>query len=298
MDDPKTATAEISKPRILFRAFLIGCPPGDRQEITDLAKVWNRGTTGDASYALTTPDIQLHCGENACDSVMVFRSTNGGWTFHKPKVWENFFISYVCSNCQTSTKTFALAARWDGQGTATGSCRKFGEFPAYGPPSPPRLFKLIASDRETFLKGRRCENQGLGIGAYAYYRRVVENQKDRILGEIAKVAQITGATEAAQKLKAAVTERRFSKALDDVKEAIPAALMINGHSPLALLHKATSRGLHELNDAECLERANAIRVVLIELSERLGHALKDDKELKKAVSRLMSSDERPPRTSR
>ena len=42
--------------------------------------------------------------------------------------------------------------------------------------------KLVGPDRDDFLKGRRCENQGLGVGAFIYYRRVVENQKNRILG--------------------------------------------------------------------------------------------------------------------
>ena len=150
MDDPKTSTTEILKPRMPFRAFLMGCPPGDEQDIADLAMVWNRGTTGDASYALTAPDIRLHCCEDVCDGMMVFRSTDKGWTFSEANVWANYFISYVCSNCQTTSKTFALSARWDGQGAATGSCRKLGEFPAYGPPSPSRLISLIGSDRETF----------------------------------------------------------------------------------------------------------------------------------------------------
>ena len=40
------------------------------------------------------------------------------------------------------------------------------------------------------MKGRRCGNLGLGIGAFVYYRRVVENQKSRILDEIIKVITV------------------------------------------------------------------------------------------------------------
>ena len=46
-----------------------------------------------------------------------------------------------------------------------------------------------------FMQGRRCENQGFGIGAFAYYRRVVENQKNRILERIIKVSEKIGAPE-------------------------------------------------------------------------------------------------------
>jgi hypothetical protein len=56
------------------------------------------------------------------------------------------------------------------------------------------LINLIGPDREIFRQGRRAENRGLGIGAFAYYRRVVENQKNRIIAEIAKVSKLLGGT--------------------------------------------------------------------------------------------------------
>jgi hypothetical protein len=44
--------------------------------------------------------------------------------------------------------------------------------------------------------------------------------------------------------------------------------------------------VHGLTDEKCLELATDVRVVLAELSELLGHALKDERELKEAVARL------------
>jgi hypothetical protein len=184
-------------------------------------------------------------------------------------------------------KVFSLAAR-RGE-TINGECYKFGEMPEYGPPTAARLIKLIGPDRELFLKGRRCENQGLGVGAFGYYRRVVENQKDRILDEIIKVAQKVGAESSAiESLEAAKRETQFSKALANVKSSIPQTLLINGHNPLTLLHSALSDGLHDRTDEHCLELATSIRVVLAELSERLAQALKDEAELSRALSRLMA----------
>jgi (p)ppGpp synthase/HD superfamily hydrolase len=68
---------------------------------------------------------------------------------------------------------------------------------------------------------------------------------------------------------------QFSKALASIKDAIPQALLLNGHNPLTMLHKALSTGLHEKTDEECLEIAHDVRVVLIELADRLGQLLKD-----------------------
>ena len=63
--------------------------------------------------------------------------------------------------------------------------RAAGEYdPPFGPPTPARVITLIGPDKEYYLKGRRAENQGMGIGAFSYYRRVVENQKNRIIDEV------------------------------------------------------------------------------------------------------------------
>lgn len=42
------------------------------------------------------------------------------------------------------------------------------------------------------MKGRRCESKSLGIGAFVYYRRVVEEQRTAILGQIINVAKTIG----------------------------------------------------------------------------------------------------------
>ena len=118
---------------------------------------------------------------------------------------------------------------------------KFGELPGFGPPVPTRVLRLVQSDRELFLSGRRCENQGLGIGAFTYYSRVVENQWSRLVDEIIKVAKtIEAPQQTIDALSASRDEQQFSKAVKDLKHAIPQSLLINGHNPLILLHGALS----------------------------------------------------------
>jgi len=87
-------------------------------------------------------------------------------------------------------------------------------------------------------------------------------------------------------LENAKEEHQFSKAVEAVKEAIPQRLLIAGQNPLTLLHSALSMGLHNQSDEKCLELAKDIRLILAEMSELLGQALKDERELKEAVSRL------------
>ena len=197
------------------------------------------------------------------------------------------FLPTLAENCRKVFKTYAIRVKRTG-GRA-GEAIKYGELPAFGPHTPGRVITLIGPDRDLFLQGRRAENRGMGIGAFSYYRRVVENQKGRIIAEIARVAQKLGAkTSVLETFKLAEKETQFSKAIDEIKDGIPEVLRIGQHNPLTLLHAALSEGLHEHTDKECLEIAQEIRVVLTELAERLSQALKEEAELQTAVSRLLS----------
>lgn len=268
--------------------FLEGTPPGSITDVDGLSKTRLYPNGGVAGYPFAAPDIQLHCGSDSCNGTRFFRRSGGSLPDVPDDKWEFFYVTYRCSNCLKTDKTFSLAARREPSKTS-GKCFKFGELPEYGPPTAARLVKLIGPDRELFLKGRRCENQGLGIGAFVYYRRVVENQKNRILDEIIKVVhKLNAQAEAIAELEAAKVETQFSKALGNVKKSIPQALLINGHNPLVLLHSALSDGLHDRSDSQCLDLASSIRVVLGELSERLAQALKDEAELNRALSHLMN----------
>lgn len=267
--------------------FLESTPPNQRIHISDLVKVTGSSYSG-YTYYVRTPEIQLHCDHDNCNGIRFFRCISGENHNIYTSEFSFFYVTYICSNCQKVEKIFSLAAKVNDSGKGQGECYKFGELPTYGPPVASKLMKLIGPDRDEFLKGRRCENQGLGVGSFIYYRRVVENQKNRILGEIIKVANKIGTSKSnIEILEKAIEETQFTKALDMAKNAIPESLLINGHSPIKLLHSALSEGVHALSDEECLEMASSVRVVLGELSERLSQALKDEAELTKALSSLM-----------
>jgi hypothetical protein len=274
-------TAPTNEPApISFQEFLENVPPSQWRRITDLWFLENK-----QHKVLSSPELMLHCATpDLCNRVSVFRMT-GDKVYLSSHPVRNTYLTYRCSNCRKMEKSFSLQV----VGEDDARCYKYGESPPFGPPTPPRLQRLLQADRVLFMKGRRCESQGLGIGAFVYYRRVVENHKNQILDEIIKVSQKIGApAEMLTTLNAAKAENQFSRAIESVKDAIPQALLINGANPLTLLHSALSVGLHGQSDEQCLELAHDIRVVLIELAERLGQALKDEAELNTAVTRLMN----------
>jgi hypothetical protein len=260
-------------PQSDFASFLESAPPGTEKRISDLT----------SESSMSTPALLLHCESKECSGVRTFRVFDNKVTL-SIEDWRYGYLGYICSNCRKTKKRFALGVHW-GKDLVI----KIGEIPAFGPPVPPRLISMIGSNRELFLKGRRSETLNLGIAAFAYYRRVVESEKGRIIGQIAKVAKALGASaETLQEFEAAQKETQFSKAIDQIKHGIPPAILINGHNPLTLLHSALSEGLHGDTDEECLETAQYIRVILVELADRLANALKEDHELKTAVTKLLS----------
>ena len=195
--------------------------------------------------------------------------------------------NYLCGDCQKERKVYSLSIIISGDGD--GEIYKFGERPAFGIPVPNRLLSLIGKpDSDLFIKGRQCENLGYGIAAFAYYRRVVENHKNGLFDEIIKVCKTLSAPkELIEQLEAAKKEISFSKSMDKIKTALPEGLLMGGQNPLKALHRALSVGLHNESDEACLGYAQAVRVVLGDLVERMASLKQENKELSDAVHFLM-----------
>ena len=293
---PAGLAANAQSQAITWAEFLESVPPGPTINITDLYTYDHFGV-----WVVARPDLQLHCDSESCKGLRFFQCTSD--EIYPPVDSYFFFLSYACRNCVSSTKTFAVLAKMVNPytvfhragggsevsgGSRAGEASKLGEVPSFGPPTPAKVISLIGPDRDWYIKGRRAELQGLGIGAFAYYRRVVENQKSRIIAEMKRAAERVGVTaEQLASFDAAISETQFSRAIDEVKDAIPAALMVKSHNPLTLLHNALSKGLHAKTDEECLALATSIRVVLTDLAERISAVMKNEEELNQAVSRLL-----------
>ena len=258
-----------------FKEFLENTPPGKLVEVSDFIGVEPPG-----NKYLETPKLKLYCDNDDCQGYRFF-----AYTANRRYLGEginNIYITYWCENCGETFKTFAIRAI-----PLEELVFKYGEVPPFGPPIPARAIELIGPDRDLFLTGRRAESQGMGIGAFVYYRRVVENQKDKIFDEVIRVTNtISPDNPILEELKEAKGETQFTKAVEKIKHALPESLHINGYNPLTLLHSALSGGVHEYSDEECLELAGDIRKILIEFADKLGQALKEDAELNAAVTRL------------
>ena len=278
---------------IEFSELLQTYPPGKYNNVKN-AIYRTRPDYGRPSFiAITTPDLYMHCDNEKCKGVRLFEHDVEPNNYVDVPIKTSHTINnvgnieYLCQNCKESIKVYSLLVQVVDPDEGLANIVKIGEYPFFGPPVPARLITLVGPDRELFLKGRRCENQGLGVGAFTYYRRVIENQKNRLLDNIITVLEKLGEKkETIERLESAKQEVQFTSAIHSIKEFIPKQIYLNDVNPFQLLHKALSIGVHNLTDEDCLDHAKDIRVVLTEFSEKLASILKDHAELKDAITRL------------
>lgn len=277
--------------RITLKTFLEKVPPYRETEVSDLYIF-----DGDIELKMgnnyhNLPEIEIECP--VCKGKRYFQKTD--YLSERTILDETNTLGliYTCKNCNEAQKIFNLKFIQIDEELTTkfvpGKILKIGEYPPFGDSIPAKVITLAGKEKDFFLKGRRCENQSLGIGAYAYYRRIVENQKNKLIDEIIKVCnKLGGQEELIKDLENAKTEIQFSKAIDSIKKELPTSLFIEDKNPLKLLHKAVSKGIHDMTDEECLKYAESIRVILFALTERINAILKDSQEIHDAISVLGS----------
>jgi hypothetical protein len=278
MSEPEISEGTAEQQLITWAEFLTAKPPGKLNNINpDDLMITFEGAN------LLARTLMLFCDSQHCLKVCFFDTSDivelqANNSHHR-------FLKYVCRHCGETSRLYAVTLIWK---IPKLIAIKLGEWPPYGPQVPTRVNALIGNDRELYFNGRRSEALAMGIGALTYYRRVVENQKNRIIDQIIKVCtSLNAGTQVLAELEDAKREIRFTAAVDKIKAGIPQVLLINGQNPLTLLHGALSEGVHDKTDEECLEIAMSIRIVLSELAERMAVAVKDESELTSAVKNLL-----------
>lgn len=289
-----TEEESATQKRIDWDEFMREAPPGTERRVF-LPDGINQHSAASVYDYDPVPDIKLHCDSGTCGGARLYASQKS-YLEAGCDTWKGARVRYICKNCGQNEKAYALQLRGVEPVLNRDAIRlelrvdvrKLGEWPPFRPRVDPKVLNLAGPDVDLLKKGLHAESLGLGMGAFAYYRRVVENQKGRLIDEIIKVAKRSPRPDDAmiRQLIAAKSEQQFSRAVEEIKDAIPESLWIRGQNPLTLLHTATSKGLHNLTDAECLELAKEVRLVLTVLSENLRHALRDDTQIKQAIGKL------------
>lgn len=206
------------------------------------------------------------------------------------------FLRFTCGDCNNEMKKYSLAVEilsdLPTEGTtakATLKLTKFGEIPKPIKPINAKIKRLIKAEWEMYRKGADDEAAGNGIGAFAYYRRVVEASRDLIVDSMcAAASKLNVSDEDIQKIQESKKSRNFTESIAAVDHLFPSELKFNDQNALLVLYGPLSEGLHGGSDEECLEAASHIRTLLDALGERLEQVIDQEESILNALKGLKS----------
>ena len=232
------------------------------------------------------PVIQINMDCPTCKSSQTFAMTN--------KYWENcdcsnypvkgivFRMIYLCVHCQKFERAFYVKVdnsnKW---------FMKVGQYPSWETKGNVNIEKHLGEHSSYYRKGLVCESQGYGIGAFGYYRRIVEEIIGSLLDEIADLLteeDLFKYQDALNKTKETIVTQ---EKIDLVKDFLPPILRPNGMNPLAVLHSALSEGLHAESDEQCLEYAATCREILVFLVNQVAASKSASREFTESMKRLL-----------
>lgn len=143
-------------------------------------------------------------------------------------------------------------------------------------------------DRESsgyYYKGIKAINDNFGIGALAYFRRIVEKELIHLIETIKELPDANKPM-----IQNLINEHSKNPTVSTIYTAIfdylPNSLKILGDNPIKLLYNQTSEGLHSMTESESLHKAeNLLRLlefVIIKIYEEKS-TVKDIKDIMKEL---------------
>lgn len=212
-------------------------------------------------------------------------------------------VAYACADCGKAKMAFWLHLKFgdpvqepprtlsNHMTTTTryraATVRKIGQSVLPTPHTPKALDKLLGSDGALYRKGLACMSEGFGLGAVAYFRRVIEDKTSEIIDRMRAVAEKDGDAERVKALDAAKASQTATERMKTAVDAVPPALRPGGINPLGLLYGAFSEELHASeSDEDALKTAQELQRALDVLVRRLVEYEEDARTLGELRSRL------------
>jgi len=198
--------------------------------------------------------------------------------------WPRSFLVEVGDITETHSPTYSAHAKW---------IRKLGQSPPWRMEISKEVEKALGDLAGLYRKGFECEGESFGIGALAYYRRIVEDFVLVLLEQKAK--RLEGEELAAfQAMRAALDQNwTGSDAIDLAKSELPPEVRPGDANPLTLLYASLSEGLHVQSDEESVERAPEARELLEEFFLQMQRA-KDSQAFASLVAKANRRRSGPP----
>lgn len=236
--------------------------------------------------SLWVKEVDAYC--DVCEQTRPFQDmrSRGGGSGMAAKALESgtSYFEFSCVSCRKSHRQYLVEQELDEDFIRI---QKFGELPRAKLNRDRELQRFLKDDLDNYEKAIVCLSHEYGIAAFAYFRRIVENNIYRLLDLVQEDVQASEAGNA--DLEAIYELRKESPMSDKIKvanRALPEHLKPDGLNPLGRLYQALSQGVHSLSDEECLTKANEIGGCLAFMVSELATRKAHREEFKRMVGKL------------
>jgi len=222
-------------------------------------------------------------------------------------------LTFFCSRCKASTTWFRdhKSSAFTGITVLSykcADCRKFdirflihiyelednyfvekvGQHPAPSIDIPKELRKNLDDENvDLYKRGLICRNQGFGLGAVVYFRRVVENTINSMLDSLAEYCKNDAQYEQILRdIEAVKIGKKTAEKLKLAAKLIPSSLKPGDGNPFDLLYQLLSESIHSQSEDEALNRADEIQQVFVYVFGQLKVGVKERKKYLEAISVL------------
>lgn len=189
-------------------------------------------------------------------------------------------IKYECVGCKKGNYEFLVRL-------SENHIQKVGQYPPWSINPEKNIEKALGEYLDIYKNGLICESQGYGIGAYAYYRRIVEDIIDTLLDDIKDLVDENNIEEYNELLERTKKSNNATDKIEIVKDHLPSILKPNGQNPLKFLYSILSEGIHSSSDKDCLEIAVNVRNILTFLVDQIINSKNTSKEFTDSMKELL-----------
>ncbi len=217
--------------------------------------------------------ISSHCGACAKETTWL-REEGPHYNAPQSATSEGFYwVTYACGLCKerylivlyrTLERKRESGSQPGSTRTVTSKIQKIGQSPALSIEIPKALQSNLGADAaKLYKKALVCRNEGFGLAAVTYIRRVVEDKTDELIEVVSQLAESHNVdSEVIKKIRAAKTERTtYDNKLKIAATVLPASLVVDGVNPLGELYSLVSGGVHDLTEEECIAVADETKSV-------------------------------------
>ena len=237
---------EFIETKPLYSNFKITLPPGRIQFFLEVARLYCR----------------------ICKTLQPFRRPEVSQWYHfndkNLRVSENQVLRHfdLLSNCVYPVELFCQECH---QGfydffvhvsVSNSTITKFGQMPMWTPHIDKELREALGKSTSFYLKAIQNLNMSYGIGACAYFRRMVEDYINPLLSMLHDSKKNAGASpEELVEIKKVIWSHAFSAKTAYAAEICPPSLIVAGMNPIKQIHDLLSVDIHAGTDQEATETA-------------------------------------------